>query len=154
MKLPSPLQLTAPLSQAALAFWLGLHSIYGMSISLHRPAFTLLWLTLQFNLAKVPHWAAHPVTQLRPGMWPSSCIRYFLWQNKIYCEELTYPVIEAEVCCLQAGSLAACPSCTLEASGGALVQTQRPKNQGVHCVRYGPSHKASEPGVVTSKRRR
>lgn len=144
MKLPSPLQLTAPLSQAALAFWLGPHSIYGMSISLQDllSLHSLLNSVLQKPLTGRPTWGLtwdlghdHPLASDTSAteqdlLWGTDLPGYGGW-----------------------GLLSASWE-PLEASGGAPVQAQRAKNQGVHCVRYGPSPKAPEPGVLTSKSRR
>ena len=144
MKLPSPLQLPAPLSHAALAFWLGPHSIYECLflctdlLSLH----SILNSVLQKPLTGRPSWGPtwdlgldHPLASdssatERDLLWGIDLPGYGAW-----------------------GLLSASWK-PLEASGGAPVQTQRPKNQRVHCVRYGPSPKAPEPGVLTSKSRR
>ena len=69
MKLPSPLKTNHPIFWCCshfpswphdpglpLVFWEGPHSIYGLSVFLNKPAFTLLWLTLEI----FPVWSQRP----------------------------------------------------------------------------------------------
>ena len=58
--LPSLSQAT-PCPRSTSRFWGSPHSVYGrMCSSLSKPAFTLLWLTLELCEAKDPHLVAHP----------------------------------------------------------------------------------------------